>query len=84
MRIIVDDVAANYLFVATPALDVMLAANARAAHSTPLLSRSGRFIGVLSMHWRRPLRGMPYDPAPLDLLAGRLADRLQEIDSRPA
>jgi hypothetical protein len=73
LRIIVDDATTNYLFVATPALDVMLAANALAVHSTPLLSRSGRLMGVLSTHWRHPLRGMPYDPAPLDGLAAQLA-----------
>jgi hypothetical protein len=73
LRIIVDDVTTNYLFVATPAFDVMLAANALAVHSTPLLSRSGRLMGVLSTHWRHPLRGMPYDPAPLDGLAAQLA-----------
>ena len=82
MRIMVEDVATSYLFVATPALDVMLVANARGVHSTPLLSSSGRLMGVMSTHWRRPLRGMPYDPAPLDRLAVGLADRLQEIESR--
>jgi GAF domain-containing protein len=82
MRIMVEDVATSYLFVATPALDIMLAASARAVHSTPLLSSSGRLMGVLSTHWRRPLHGMPYDPAPLDRLAVGLADRLQEIESR--
>ena len=84
MRIVVDDVTTSYLFVATPALDVMLAANARAVHSTPLLSRSSRLMGVLSTHWRHPLDGMPYDPASLDVLAGRIADRLQEIERRQA
>jgi GAF domain-containing protein len=82
MRIMVEDVATSYLFVATPALDIMLVANARSVHSTPLLSSSGRLMGVMSTHWRRPLRGMPYDPAPLDRLAVGLADRLQEIESR--
>jgi hypothetical protein len=37
-----EDVATAYLFVATPALDGMLVANARGVHSTPLLSSSGR------------------------------------------
>jgi hypothetical protein len=38
MRIMAQDVATGYLFVATPALHVMLAANARGVHSTPLLA----------------------------------------------
>jgi hypothetical protein len=82
MRITVDDVAVSYLFVGTPALDVMMAANARAVHSTPLLSSSGRLMGVISTHWQRPLHDMPYDPAPFDLLATHLADRLEQLRSR--
>jgi hypothetical protein len=82
MRITVDDVATSYLFVGTPALDAMMAANARAAHSTPLLSRSGRLMGVISTYWQRPLQGMPYDPAPLDRMATHLADCLEQLRSR--
>jgi hypothetical protein len=51
--------ATSYLFVGTPALDAMMAASARAVHSTPLLSRSGRLMGVISTHWQCPLQGMP-------------------------
>jgi hypothetical protein len=82
MRITVDDVATSYLFVGTAALDAMMAANALAAHSTPLLSRSGRLMGVISTYWQRPLQGMPYDPAPLDRMATHLADCLEQLRSR--
>jgi GAF domain-containing protein len=81
MRIIVNDVATNYLFVGTPALEVMLAAGARAVHSTPMVSRNGRLIGVLSTHWRRPLEGMSYDPTPLDRFGARLAHSLAPLEA---
>ena len=83
-RIMVEDVTTNYLFVGTPALEVMLATGARAVHSTPAVNRSGRLMGVLSTHWRRPLPGMPYDPVPLDYLVVHLADRLEGFDNKSA
>ena len=46
-RVVVDDVATSDLFVGTQALEVMLAAGARAVQSTPLVSRSGRAWDVL-------------------------------------
>src|SRR4051812_4183222 len=51
MRIMVEDVATSYLFVATPALDIMLVANARGVHSTPLeqqRSPHGRDVDALA------------------------------------
>jgi hypothetical protein len=81
-RVMVEDVTTNYLFVGTPALDVMLTAGARAVHSTPAVSQSGRLMGVLSTQWRRPVPGMPYDPARVDCLALHLADRLEELENK--
>jgi hypothetical protein len=82
-RVTVEDVATNYLFVDTPALDVMLAADAHAVHSTPMVNRGGRLMGVLSICWRRPLPGMPYDPVPIDSLAVHLADLLEALETKP-
>ena len=49
----------------------------RAAQTTPLLSRSGHLLGMLSTHWR-----LPYDPTrselrALDILARLAADLIQ-------
>ena len=44
-RVIVDDVLNSPIFAGTPALEVMVAAGARAVQSTPLVSRSGRVLG---------------------------------------
>ena len=68
-RIIIEDVAASPIFAGTPALDVMLAAGARAVQSTPLVSRSGRLVGMLSTHYRAPRRPTDRDLHLVDLLA---------------
>ena len=52
-RVIVDDVANSSIFMETQALEVMMAAGARAVQSTPLVSRSGRVLGMFSTHYRR-------------------------------
>ena len=55
-RVIVEDVAASPLFAGSPACDVMLAAQARAVQSTPLITRSGHVLGMFSTHYRTPHR----------------------------
>jgi GAF domain-containing protein len=77
-RVIVENVALSPLFVGTPALDVMLAAQARAVHSMPLISGSGRFRGVLSVHWRQPQTETGYDVTLLDFLALEVAEQMEQ------
>src|SRR5262249_59731773 len=40
-RVVIDDITASQVFIGTPALEVMLAAGARAVQSTPLVCRYG-------------------------------------------
>jgi hypothetical protein len=49
-RIVVSDVAADPLFAATPAGEVLAAAGVRAVQSTPLIA-DGVLLGVLSTHY---------------------------------
>ena len=77
-RVIVDDVVNSPIFMGTPALDVMVAAGARAVQSTPLLSRSGRVLGMFSTHYRRA----PQQPSEralrlLDILGRQAADLIE-------
>ena len=53
-RIVVPDVVNDLIFAGTAAGDAMAQAQARAVQSTPLLSRSGELLGVLSTHYERP------------------------------
>ncbi len=71
-RVIVEDVRKSPIFAGTPALDVMLAAGARAVQSTPLMTRSGRALGMFSTHYRHA----PHQPSEREL---RLLDILARV-----
>jgi PAS domain S-box-containing protein len=77
-RIIVEDVANSPIFADPQTLDVMLAAHARAVQSTPLVSRSGRLIGMFSTHFRSPHQPSERDLRLLDLLARLAADLIEK------
>jgi len=74
---IVDDVTESPIFAGTPALQVQLDAGVRAVQSTPLLSRSGNLLGMLSTHYRTPRRPEEQDLQRLDLLARLTADIIE-------
>jgi hypothetical protein len=80
-RVIVDDVAASPLFAGSPAGAVMLAAQARAVQSTPLLTRSGRVLGMFSTHYRTPHRPEEGELRLLDVLARQAADAIERTQA---
>jgi PAS domain S-box-containing protein len=49
-----------------------------AAQSTPLLSRSGELLGMISTHWRSPHNPPERDLRMLDILARQAADLLEK------
>ena len=72
-RVIVEDVEKTTLF--TPAdLDMQRKAGVRAVQSTPLVSRSGQLIGMLSTHFKHPGRPAEHTLRLLDRLAREAAD----------
>ena len=73
-RVVVEDVGSSPMFAATPALSVMLDAEARALQSTPLVSRSGKVLGIFSTCYRTRRRPTERDVRLLDLLARQAAD----------
>jgi GAF domain-containing protein len=73
-RVIVEDVTTSPIFVGTKALDVMLAANVRAAQSTPLVSRTGRILGIFSTHYFTPRLPRENELRLLDVLTRQAAD----------
>jgi two-component system CheB/CheR fusion protein len=78
-RIIVEDIETSEFFVGTPALDILRAAGVRAVQSSPLISRTGELLGMLSTHYRRPLRPSDRDLHCIDLLARQAADWLERL-----
>lgn len=78
MRVFVEDISTSYLFVGTPELDMLSAGGTAAVQSTPLISSNGRLWGVLSTHFRKAQMESAFDHAPLDRLAVRIADSLEQ------
>lgn len=80
-RLIVPDVETSDLFAGTPSLPVLLDAGVRAMQSTPLISRSGKMLGILTTQW-----GFPYNPDEqnlwrIDLLARQAADLIKHFQA---
>ena len=76
-RVIVSDVATDPIFVGTEAASVMEQANARACQSTPLISVSGQFLGMLSTHFDHPHRPAADELELVDRIAERTAHWLE-------
>jgi PAS domain S-box-containing protein len=80
-RIVVEDVLESPVFKSTPAQLVLLDAGVRAVQSTPLLSASGRILGVLSTHFERPHQLSAKEAQVLDVLARQATDLVQRFEA---
>ena len=76
-RVVVEDVRRSPLYAGTRSLDHLQRAGVRAVVSTPLVGRSGRPLGVVSMHFRAPTRLDAAVGQRLDLLARLAADSIE-------
>jgi PAS domain S-box-containing protein len=76
-RVIVEDIEQSPIFVGTPALDIQRKAGVRAVQSTPLVSRSGKTVGMFSTHYRTSRRPDERSLRLLDLLARQAADIIE-------
>jgi PAS domain S-box-containing protein len=83
-RVIIEDIERSPLFVGTEALEIQRRAGVRAVQSTPLLSRSGTPLGVLSTHYRRVQRPDERALGLLDLLACQAADIIERVQAEQA
>ena len=83
--VVVEDVTLSPLFLAEPrALQLKLAAGMRAVVCTPLLSRPGQLVGVLSVHFDAPHRPSDRDMRMLALLARQAADFIERTQAENA
>ena len=78
-RVIIEDVNQDESF--RPLRDIAAAAGFRSIQSTPLLSRTGALLGVLSTQWSHPHRPSERELYMLDLYAREAADVLENIQA---
>lgn len=76
-RSIAEDFLTTEFMAGTPDLENLLSAALRSAQSTPLQTRDGRMVGVISTHWRKPHAPSRRELANLDVLARQAADLIE-------
>ena len=76
-RVIVPDIESSDFMAGTADLDALRRSSIRAAQSTPLVSRSGRLLGMISTHWREPHQPTARALRSLDVLARQAADLIE-------
>ena len=74
-QVVVEDLARDPHFASYH--EAVQLAGVRACHSTPLITRSGRIIGVLSVYFRRPHRPTERAARLMDLYAQMAADCIE-------
>ena len=80
--VIVEDITLSPLFLAEPrALELKLAAGMRAIVCTPLVTRAGELLGVISAHFAAPHRPSDRDLRFLDLLAHQAAEFIERTQA---
>jgi PAS domain S-box-containing protein len=76
-RVVVPDVETCDFMAGTPDLDEYRRSNIRAVQSTPLISRSGQLLGMISTHWREPHQPQERALRRLDVIARQAADLIE-------
>jgi PAS domain S-box-containing protein len=76
-RAIIPDVDVCDYMAGTEDLHFSHLSGIRAVQTTPLKSRSGRLLGMISTHWRKPHQPSEHDLQLFDMLARQAADLIE-------
>jgi PAS domain S-box-containing protein len=76
-RSVVPDIELSHFMAGSEDLETYRQTGIRAVQSTPLFSRTGRLLGMISTHWRRPHEPSERDLRLLDVLARQAADLIE-------
>jgi GAF domain-containing protein len=77
-RVVVADVSSDPIFDDATSRAIMLRAQAHAVQSTPLISSSGQFFGIISTHYRQPRTFARRELEKLDKLGRKFAGKIEE------
>jgi PAS domain S-box-containing protein len=85
-RSVVPDIELSELMAGSKDLEISRQTGIRAVQSTPLVSRSGRLLGMISTHWRKPYQPTEHELGLFDVLARQAADLIErkqaELDAQ--
>lgn len=76
-RVIVEDITQSEIYAGTPALVAMREAHILAVQSLPLMSSSGKVLGIVSTHFSQVHRPSEQELRLMDLLVRQTADYLE-------
>ncbi len=80
-RVVIPDIADSGDFYEPQLRKAMLEAGVRSVQATPLVSRQGEILGMISTHWQRPHGAQGPDLRLLDVLARQAADLAERVRS---
>lgn len=83
-RVIVPEVKRCDFMAGSTELSLYLEGGVLAVQSTPLVSRDGRLVGVISTHWQRPHEPSERELRLLDILARQAADLIERQQAAQA
>jgi PAS domain S-box-containing protein len=83
-RCVAADVETCEFMAGTADRETYLATGIRAVQSTPLVSRTGKLLGMISTHWRQPHQPPERDLRLLDVLARQAADLIERVRAEQA
>jgi signal transduction histidine kinase len=83
-RVIARDVAGCEFMAGTADQATLLEAGIRSAQTTPLVSRAGKTLGMITTHWVTPHQPSERDFRLLDILARQAADLLERTQAEEA
>jgi PAS domain S-box-containing protein len=83
-RVVVPDVECEEFMEGSADLEVARQVGLRAMHSTPLISRTGRLLGMISSHWKEPHYPAEHELRDLDVLARQAADLIERVQVETA
>lgn len=83
-RVCVEDIETSPLFAGSPSLPVLRQARVRAVLSTPLVTRNGRLLGILTTYSSVPYVPGEHDLWRLDLLARQASDLIESVQAEEA
>lgn len=83
-RMVVRDVETCEFIAGSGDLDAYRRSGIRAVQTTPLVSRSGRIVGMISTHWQQPHQPSEQELGLLDVLARQAADLIEQRQAEAA
>jgi len=83
-RVVVSDMEKCDFIAGTPSEAIHREAGIRAMQSTPLVSRSGKLVGMITTHWRTPHQPGERELDMLDVLARQAADLIESKQAHAA